>query len=608
MVSLSSALQTATSGLNVSQVGLSTISHNLANANTDGFTRQDVRFSNVSSNGFGAGVQLEDIQRVADRFLTERALTSQADVSYNETRTSFLNSLEGILSTSGTSGGLNVQLNTFFASLGQLANTPDSAAQQTIVVQNATLLTDSLRSISNSLTTVANNVDERINEEVNTVNRILENIDNLNQQISAQGLSGVGGASANDLQDERQRQVDALSERFNITVTDNTTNGALRISTEDGRTLVQETSYAQLERTAGTPFGGLGLRSITVNGGLSNTLIPVNSGDLTTGSVKALIDVRDTIVGDLSAEINNLANTVRNDFNAVHSLGSSTPARATLSSANTAGVTNATSDLFTELDPNLAGSTFNISVVDLNGNAVQTTIGNGGPVTIPGVGPFSLTDLQDLVNNNADVGVTALGLGLGVTATATANAAGEPTISFTASNSNLRIVLSSDNVTATNNPLAVLGTNNFFTGTSAADINVRSDIRSDPNLIATARVRPTDGGLSSFDNQNALALAALSDSSTTFNAAGSLAGQDDSLSEYAVRITSNLALITADSQSRTDFSESLLQEVDAQIASLTEVNIDEELAELLIFQTAFQASARIISTIDEMFQILFQNV
>jgi|GEM_PF-1513983 len=608
MVSLSSALQTATSGLNVSQTGLATISHNLSNANTDGYTRQDVRFSSITSNGFGGGVQLEDINRIADRFLNERQLGTRADLSYNDTRTGFLQNLEGVLSTSGTSGGVNTQLNSFFSSIGALANNPDSSAQQTIVVQNATLLTDSLRSISNSLTDVANGVDERIDEEVSTINRILENIHDLNQRISTQELNNIGGANTNDLQDERQRQVNALSERFNLQVTNNTTNGALRISTETGRTLVQESSYVQLERTPGAPFAGLGARSVTVNGGLSNTLVPIDTNLLSTGSVKALVDVRDTVVGDLSAEIDNLANAVRTEFNNIHSAGSSTPAQVTLTSANTGAVTNTTSDLFTELDANLAGDTFNISIVDLNGNPVQTTVGNGGPITLPAVGPFSLTDLQDLVNNNADVGVTALGIGLGVTASAITNAAGDAAISFTSSNPNLRVVLSNANESATNNPLAVLGTNNFFTGTNASDISLRADIRSNPNLIATARIRPEDGGLSSFDNQNALALAGLSDRESAFNAAGSLAGQNDSLSGYAVRITSNLALLTADSQSRAEFSQSLQDEVGAQIASLTEVNIDEELAELLIFQTAFQASARIISTVDELFQILFQNL
>lgn len=608
MVSLTNALQTATSGLNLSQTGLGTISHNLANANTDGYSRQELQASTVSYNGFGAGVQLESITRYADKFLTDRILSHQADYGYDSTRTGYIEGLEGIFSINADSGSLDTQLNTLFSSMSNLANSPDADAQKTILLQNATQLTDTLNNMTTDLNSLAGDIDEKITEEVNNINDILKNINELNTEISAQLTSGVNGGNANDLQDERQRQVDALAERFDLRITDNTSNGALRIITENGRTLVHEAGYVQLERTSGSPFEGLGYRSVNVNETLSNTLIPIDTDTLTSGSIKALVDVRDDTISDLQAEIDTLANTIRTEINAIHSRGTSFPAQNTLTSGNTSGATSLTSDIFTEIDANLADDTFHLSIVDSSGAVVRTTLGNGGAITLPSTGPFSLTDLQDLVNNNADVGVTALGLGLGVTATATTDSSANPVISFAATNSTYKIVLSNANESATNDPLATLGMNNFFTGTSAGDIAVRSDIAADNSLIATARMRTSDGGVSSLDNQNILALAGLADAQTTFAASGNLGAQTDSLAGYAVRISADLAQTSASSQNNESFSQSMLSEVQGQIASFTEVNMDEELAQMLVYQSAFQASARLIGTIDELLQTLMNEL
>lgn len=608
MVSLTNALQTATAGMNVSQLGLSTISHNLANANTDGYSRQEVQFSTISYNGFGAGVQLESITRYADRFLNERILGHQADNGYDSTKTSYLNSLESIFTASGSAGSLDQQLNTLFNSLSGLANAPDSDAQRTIVMQNATLLADTFNDMTVDLRETAELVNDKVTEEVDSINNILQNIYELNTEITSQELGGVNGANANDLRDERQRQLDALASKVKVSITNNTNNGSLRVTTENGRTLVHEGGYVQLERTSASPYDGIGYRNVNVNGDLSNTLVDIDTNDFTTGSLKGLIDVRDDMIADLSAELDTLATSVMREMNAVHSRGISYPPMRTLSSGNTSGVTSIASDLFADLDANLAGDTFHVSVVDANGNTIRTTLGNGGPVTIPGAGTFSLTDLQDLINNNADVGVTTLGAGLGVTATATTDANGQPIIQMQATNANYKIVLANANESDTNDPLAVLGMNNFFTGTGAGDIDIRSDIKADSSLIATARMRTTDGGLSSLDNQNALALAGLADATTSFSASGNLGAQTDSLAGYAVRITADLALTTSSSQTRADFSAAMLQETQAQISGLTGVNMDEELAQMLVYQTAFQASARMISTIDEMLQILFNNL
>ena len=145
-------------------------------------------------------------------------------------------------------------------------------------------------------------------------------------------------------------------------------------------------------------------------------------------------------------------------------------------------------------------------------------------------------------------------------------------------------------------------------GDAITDLAIRTDIQANPDLFAIGRMRTTDGGLSSLNNENVLAMASLADTTNAFDAAGSLPSTTDTFTGYVSQIFANFAVQIQDASDRADFNESLLHELTENESSITGVNLDEELSQLLIFQNGFQASAKVLQTVDELMQFLIQQV
>lgn len=600
VTSLNSALRIANSGLNASQAGLQTISHNITNVNTEGYSRQVSKFGAQSSDGVGQGVRLSSIQRTTDRFLADRLTNQIGQDAYSST---FLKQLEDIESALGNPTDdlvIDKQLTELFDRFSGVLNSPESAAQRRNAVQQANLFADSINSLSQQMTNTQQRLDETISDNLNTINSIISNINQLNSEIGAESING----SPNDLLDTRQQQIDRLSEYFGVNVRD-VGNGAVQVSLKTGRVLVDESSFVSLERQAGPgTFDDIVIRRYLSDGvTLSPNAFPVGLDNMTQGSIKAMSDVRDTTLPNILNELDEFTNSFTAEVNRLHSQGVGVPPPRTLTSGNTSNLASTAADIFG--DPALSalgGNTFHASVVDQNGDVIHTTLNNGGPITIPAAGPYSLADLATDINANVDVGVTALGPGNGITATATNDASGNPILEVQATNPNRRIVLSNAN----GDPLGTLGMNNLFTGSGASDMAVRTDILDDPTQLATAQMN-SQGGVSALDSSNMLKLAQLSETEIGFNAAGTLPATSNTPNGYISQFMANIGVQVQDASDRADFSQTMLQELQSQEAELKGVNLDEELGEMLIFQQSFQASARMVQTIDELLQFLIQS-
>lgn len=605
---LTAALRIGTSGMQLSQLGLGTISHNIVNANTEGYTRQVMQTSASSANGFGTGVQLETIQRITDRFLNARVLSSNADASYTLTRATYLTSIEGTVASDGTNGSAETAVGEFLQALNQLSTDPANSSLRRNVVQQAQLAAQTLNGINADLRQVATNADNEIGSTLTDTNQVLKDIYELNRQIAAQSISSAGGANANDLMDARQNKINQLSQVFNIQVTESTSNGSVRITTENGRRLVDEGSYVQLTRTANPGgFQGIAVQSVQVDGNLSPNILPIDSSSLTGGKIKALIDVRDETVPAMLAQYDQLAATLKDTVNTISSQGTSFPPVNSLTSGNTAGLSTFNSDLLTDsIFSALSGATFNVSVVDSLGNPINTTVG-GAPITIAPTLPattFSLSDLADAINNSA-VGNATLGGTAGVIASVANDASGRPVLTVKAADPNARVVMA--NATG-GNVMGLLGMNNIFTGTSSGNLGVNSKLVDNPDLLPVARMRATDGGVSSTDNTNVLALAQLDDTKVSFAVAGGLGAQVNTLTGYAGQITANFAVVKAAADDRQTFNDNIKTQLAQQASAVGGVNINEELSNMLVYQSSFQASARIITTVSEMLQELMQTI
>ena len=589
MVGLTSALNISVGSLLFNQTALSTISHNLSNVNNPNFSRQELLPSAQFIDGFGAGVDLDSIVRRVDEQLQEE-LTGQVSVrSFAQTEKRFMENVEIIFGRPNSTSNINNVLSDVFAQFNNVAGLPESSSQRLNAVNQLQFMSEQLNSMNSQMLNLQQTLDGEVDNQIITINRALERIHDLNIEIAVTRNTSLGGQNTNDLEDARQEQLNFLAERLKVNIIFDKDNRAI-VNTENGQQIVTSGGYTQLERTpavAPSPFAGIGVRSIGASGNPANFVLPLNTADLTGGSLPAILEVRDNEIPNVLEQLDEFARVTINSLNQAHSRGVGVPPPSSLTSVQltTPGV-----DLFSEIGL-VPGSSFDISLVDQSTGAPLNTT----TVTLPGAPPLSTANLVTTIN-------TALG-GAGFPASVSASfAAGQLIIEDTANTGGIVVGNDADDFSGS------IQLNPLLEGTDAGTIGVRADIRTQPGLLATAQMRAADGGLSFNNNANAIGLTQVGSANVNFNAAGSLTPQVDTLEGYFSTITSNLAVNLQDNTRRLEFTEALENDLRERNASVSGVNTDEELANMIIFQNAFQASSRVITTIDEMFDTLLNII
>lgn len=589
MTGLSSALNISVSSLMFNQTATSTISHNLANVNNPDFARQIVRGESQNIGGFGSGVSIGAISRRVDEQLQAELTGQKAVRSYAENYKRFNENIEIIFGTPNSTTDISATLTNAFTQLNNVANLPESSAQRLNAVNQLQFMSEQLNGMYTDLIDLQRDIDNEIDNQISIANNAIKRIEELNIQIAITRNVSLGGQNTNDLEDERMAQINILAESVKVNVIYDDDNRAI-VNTESGQQLVTNGGYTQLERTVAPGpglYAGIGIRSINSGGTPASFVLPLDTTNMTGGSMKALIDVRDTDTVAILDQIDEFSSVVIQEFNAVHSRGVGVPPPSSLTSQalTTPGV-----DLFAEIGL-VPGSTFDISQVDqATGNVLNTTT-----VTLPAAPPLSGAGLAATIN------AALTGAGFPATFNATW-AAGSLTVQDTTGNSGVVMGNDSDDF------LGRIVMNPLFEGTDASTIQVRPDIVAEPGLLATARMRVADGGLSLNNNANAIELAKISTTNYNFAAAGGITPQTDSLSGYFSTVKANLAVNLQDNSRRLEFAQSLETDIATRNASVSGVNTDEELANLIVFQNAFQASSRVITTVDEMFDVLLNII
>ncbi|MBI1363570.1 MAG: flagellar hook-associated protein FlgK [Proteobacteria bacterium] len=596
MAGLTTTLNIANTALSFSQVSMNTISHNIANVNTDGYSRQEVLGGAYFVGGYGNGVKLDVIDRRVDVLLQQRLTQQQSSTGYAAAKSQYMKNLEVIFGTPGADSSLEKVIGAMFEEINNVANYPDATSQRLNFVKRTEFVADTLNTMDQQLTDTARQIDNELDSTLTQVNSALQRIHQFNEQIAQIENTSINGQNANDLRDQRQKDIDYVASVFKVTVTEDQF-GRTRMLTESGNRLV-DTSYVQFERTPALPgqnFKGIGTRAVQVDGSLSNTVFQLDTNRLTSGKVKGMVDVRDTEIENLRDQLDNLAAGLAAEMNRVHSGGVGVPPPSSLTSAElaTPGV-----DLFTEIGL-VPGSSFDVSIVDpLTGSPANTVT-----VTLPAVGPYSTANLT------ADINAALTGAGFPATVTASFSGVTNKLTIADATNT-FGIVMGND----ADDFLGKIQMNPLFESSvngdpiDAGNIRVLTAISADPQLVAAARMRSADGGLSLHDNQNALALAAVADTNFVFNPAGGLSTQNDTLAGYYITISSNLAVQLQDNTNRQDFADTLQHDLEERKQSFAGVNMDEELANLIVFQNAFQASARVITVVDELMDTLINII
>jgi len=314
MPGLIAALMTGVRSLMAHQTALQTTGHNIANANTPGYSRQIPILATTPPEGgmrdempapwtLGTGVQVQEVRRARDVFVDRQIWIDKQTGGYWEELKRAFEQIEAYFPESEESG-INKLLGDFFDAWHDLSLAPEDTTARVCVIRAADSLANAFNMAAQNLDDLRNSLDDSLDGAVTDINTITAEIAKMNCEIR---VAELGGVAANDLRDKRDLLTDELANLINIQVTPEADN--TYTITVGGDVLVQG-SNAELMETVTGPGGFLEVRWVSSN--------PVT---ITNGKTAGLIHARDTVVPSYRTELDQLAAGIINAVNTQHALG-----------------------------------------------------------------------------------------------------------------------------------------------------------------------------------------------------------------------------------------------------------------------------------------------
>ena len=642
------------SGLHAAQRAFKIIGNNIANAATEGYHRQKIDLipahsSQVGSNLLGGGVDVAGVTRMIDRLLQKEILQQQSSLDQISQELDILHSVETAFGELSDGKGLNAAIDEFFNALQDLAAHPTDSIWQNQAVTAAELMAAQFRVLGEYLTTLENQIALEAENATEQVNMFTRQIAELNGKIQQQETSGQ---QANNSKDQRDQLIFELSKLISIEI-HYREDGVIDVIAA-GTPVASGNSSFELE---------VGLRN-DQNLGLSVAGDSNYNLDVRSGRLDGLFSLKNEIISEIHNDLNTLVNAIIHQVNQYHVQGVGSDGSFTaltgkpmtsqelididppvsngninirVTQTTTGDITrttipvNASTDSLTTVAnaiaaiPGLAASvsesrlhiradsnyTFDFlpcvlpspTASDFTGTASPPTVSVSGiytgtknqtfTFTVSGTGSVGNGTLQITVTDGDGNTVTTLNVGSGY-------AAGE---SLDLGNG-INIALSTGDLvsgntfdvdafveTDTSGVLAAVGINTFFSGNNATNIAVRSEIVNSPGRIATAL------GADMTDNRNALRMENLRN-----HALESL----DSMTpgEFYRRLVIDTGQQVSVKQIRQDSIEAMLQNLANQESENSGVDINDEAAQMLVFEQMFNAMAKYLSNI----QVLISTV
>ena len=343
-------LNTGKSALFAFQRALSTTSHNIANVNTDGYSRQRVDFQAVPGDrqsvaSTGRGVLISNIERLSDQFATARVSAATSAHAEQKVHYEMASGLDNLVATEGTS--VAPALNNFFNAIHDANADPASIATRQVVLENVDQLAQRFIGMQEQLDDAQSQVNARTQEAVKDVDQLAQSIAEINSRIVASGNNG-NSQQANDLKDQRDQLVNKLSEYMDVDTLIQD-NGAMSIFIGKGINLVTDAEAQQLS-TARDHLHPDRLQIMIGNGNFTQGL----SAQLQGGIIGGLNDFAENTLNPAMQQLGRLALTVADEVNQQHSLGVDLDG-------------NAGADLFSSAEPEIFADTGNTGTALLSG-------------------------------------------------------------------------------------------------------------------------------------------------------------------------------------------------------------------------------------------------
>lgn len=627
-----------TSALQSLQQALATVGHNIANVNTPGYSRQQVEMATLSPEFTGAGyigtgVQVTGVRRAYDQFLTAQVQAHTAAKSSVETYAAFSGRVDALMANPQT--GLNPALEKFFAAVQGVANSPASLPERQAMLAEGQALVDRFHSIDQSLANLGEETNGRLSMVVADINGLARDIARLNQEIVA--ATGMGGRQPpNDLLDQRDQLIANLSQKVGINTVIQS-DGSVNITVGSGQALVVGTSVGKLVATP-DPFQADRLEvGIEMPSGAAAIISRFLSG----GEIQGVLDVRTQVLDPARSRMGLLAAGVADTFNAQHRLG------LDLNGQPGADFFDLTAPAVLSGSGNVGSATPAASIADVgalqasdyrlsyDGAQWQVSRLADGHVTA-GAGPFSLDGLTINVPGVAAAGdsflirpVNGVASAIGLhTSDIGAIAAASPVRAQTALANGGNLTVSNltaadagslplaTPVTLTFNPNALgPGVPGFDVaggpaGPLAYDPASESagksfaltgfgelgfTLKGTPQAGDSVMLGNNAGGVG--DNANAVLLAGLQTKRI-------LNGGDATYGDAYGGLVSDIGVKSRQANNGLATETTLLQQATSSRDAVSGVNLEEEAANLMRLQQAYQAAAQIVAMADRMFQTL----
>jgi len=328
-MSLTSLLSIARTALLTQQKAIDVTGHNIANASTEGYSRQRLILEPATPlqtpiGQIGRGVTASGIERIRDQYLDASYRRENGDLGRFNTAKDLLGQVEGIFGEpSGT--GLANGIDQLFSAFGDLANDPTSKTARTLVSQAGTSLARSFQDVDRRLNEASTDVTARMRGAVAEVNHIVSQIADLNVRIQA---GTAGNRESPDIKDQRDKLVDQLSGIVGVRVLQRT-DGTIGVAAGDAL-IVDGGSFSTLDvRDNGSGKFSVGMTGVT------------GTINLQSGSLAALAELSGTTLPGLRAKVDSLVKGIVTEVNALHRTGTSLTGGTGIDFFNATGLTAA---------------------------------------------------------------------------------------------------------------------------------------------------------------------------------------------------------------------------------------------------------------------------
>lgn len=633
------------SGMNAAQAGLVTTGHNISNAATPGYSREEViqttNVAQATGAGFlGQGVAIKTVRRLYSEALSGQLMVAQAQGGQIDAYNAQIKQLSNMFGD--PSAGLAPALSTFFGGLADLASHPESIPSRQALLSSAGTLTARFRDLDQQMFEMRSTINSSITASITSINGYAQQLANLNKQIVTVEGGGALQQAANDLRDQRDALLASLNQEVRASVIKED-SGAYDVFIGNGQPIVLGNQVFGLAATRSAEDR----QRIVVGYNTGDSITPLAESSLSGGTLGGLLSFRRESLDSAQNAFGRVALGMAQSINAQHALGQDLnglpggdlfsvdgPAVVPNSNNTSAAAPSATvndvsalttSDYLLQYKGNVAGNEDFLLTRISDGHTTSATFATGYPHSLQVDGLTVTLVAGAAVNDSWTIEPTrfaASTIRLALTDTA-AIAAASPIRTVAAMTNSSRATISAGAVTSVAGlplPATVTLTFNAAAGQFAVsgavppvspitystgspiDFNGLSfSITGTPANGDSFTISRNTGG--SADNRNALALGLLQ-TTNTLGRNAAIAGATASAtfngaySEMVSQIgnTARQTEVTAAAQAN------VIVQAKQSVQSLSGVNLDEEAANLLRYQQAYQASGKMMQIASTLFQ------